>query len=165
MSEKRRGLFNRMFSTNGSDEEPSPETVARWLSEPDGSTTVRPRGYQGGSQQPGSVGLDGGQQRAFNELARGFAGGGGAPSWAAPEEMDDEDEEGAGVEIAGVGSSGPLAQAGVREGDVIVAVDGQPVDTESDLAAALGTLQPGRSATLEIVRGEATITTIVVAPG
>jgi S1-C subfamily serine protease len=77
---------------------------------------------------------------------------------------DDDDEDGAGVEIAGIGAEGPLAAAGIQEGDVIVAVDGTPVGTESDLMSALGGLMPGRSAVLEVVRGDTHLTTVVVAP-
>lgn len=184
MSEKRRGLFNRMFSTNGAEEEPTPEEVARWLNEPDGRPGNRPAGYRPapppGSPSPGAMppgqtpsgpaGLDGSQRRAFSDLAAGFGGGSSVPAWmtdnqSLPQFDDDDDEDGAGVEIAGVGSEGPLAVAGIQEGDVIVAVDGTPVGTEGDLMSALGGLMPGRSAVLEVVRGDQHLTTVVVAPG
>lgn len=174
MSEKKKGLFNRMFSPNGDNgDEPSPEEVARWLNEPDGRRGMRPSrppqsgGYQGGPSfgTPGPsrpAGLDGSQARAFSELAAGFGGGATGP-WAA-QDFDGDDEEGGGVEVGDVGPGGPLAQAGVRAGDVIVAVDGTPVDDEEDLFEALGSIMPGRSAVLEILRGDTRLTAAVIAP-
>lgn len=223
MSEKKKGLFNRMFSPNGDldDEEPSEEQVRRWLNEPDGRPRYRPpTQYPSQPQFPGSPSsgpagsTSGGQQQAFRDLAQGFGrepgrfdpapytpptadswnphrtSGGGAPQsppsggysgapqggwtppqggwtpsqqWSAPQELDD-DEEGGGVEVGEVGSGGPLAQAGIRAGDIIIAVDGNDVDDEEDLFAALGALMPGRTAELEIVRGDTRLTATVVAP-
>ena len=85
------------------------------------------------------------------------------PGGWAPQQFADDDE-GGGVEVGDVGPGGPLADAGVRAGDVIVAVDGTEVDDEQDLFDALGSLMPGRSATLEIIRGDSRMTTVVVAP-
>ncbi|MGH7687674.1 MAG: PDZ domain-containing protein [Candidatus Dormibacteria bacterium] len=184
MSEKKKGLFGRMFSANGTSDEPSPEEVQRWLGQtgrrpgygpgPSGSqpSSQQPTAFQGGS--PASSGPSGAQRRAFSDLASGFAGGSSAPTapgpgWSPPGYSnttdEDDDDEGIGVEIANVGPTGPLADAGLREGDIIVAVDGDVVGDEADLAAALGSLAPGRSATLEIVRGNSRITAVVVAPG
>lgn len=60
----------------------------------------------------------------------------------------------AGVQIAGLIPGGPAAQAGVKVGDVLVAIDGRPV-TDSrlmlDIAAAL---MPGAKATLRLRRGD-----------
>ena len=216
MSEKRRGLFNRMFSPNGdsNDEEPSEEQVRRWLNEPDGRGYRPPRPSSSGPSS-GPSGLSGAadQQQAFRDLASGFnrepgrfdpapytppqadqwnphrpSGGTSAPApsggnsaiqpggwtppsrWTppqagggAPQELDDDDE-GGGVEVGDVGAGGPLAQAGVRPGDIIVAVDGNPVDDEQDLFQALGSIMPGRSAVLEILRGETRLTAAVIAP-
>lgn len=210
MSEKKKGLFNRMFSPNGDngDEEPSEEQVRRWLNEPDGRPRYRPPTQYPSSSSSRPAGLgDGGQQQAFRDLAAGFGrepgrfdpapytpptadqwnphrpSGGGAPQsppsggysppqqggwtppqrWTAPQEFDD-DEEGGGVEVGEVGSGGPLAQAGIRAGDIIIAVDGRDVEDEEDLFAALGSLMPGRTAVLEIVRGDTRLTATVVAP-
>lgn len=179
MSEKKKGLFGRMFSPNGdTDDEPSDAQIHRWLNEPDGRGGVRPSGYHGGAApgQPGigrtpglgptpgrapGLGMDNTQRRAFNELAGGFSGGNGAYF---PVEEEEEDDEGAGVEIAGIGPSGPLADAGLREGDIIVAVDGVAVDTEEDLMQALSGLLPGRSAVLEVLRNDNRMTATVIAP-
>ncbi|HWH31698.1 MAG TPA: PDZ domain-containing protein, partial [Egibacteraceae bacterium] len=47
----------------------------------------------------------------------------------------------------------PAAGAGVRAGDVIVTVDGEPVDAMEDLYAALRARAPGDRLPLEIARG------------
>lgn len=171
MSEKKKGLFNRMFSPNGDNgDEPSAEEVARWLNEPDGRRgyrPTRPDSYQGPSFGAGASrpsGMDGSQARAFSELAAGFGGGQSGP-WSSQDFAADEDDaDGGGVEVGDVGAGGPLAAAGVRPGDVIVAVDGTPVDDEEDLFDALGSIMPGRSAVLEIVRGDTRLTAAVIAP-
>lgn len=58
-----------------------------------------------------------------------------------------------GVVIGQVASGSPAAAAGLQPGDVIIAVDEQPLDSESALAEALNRHQPGDSVTLAIVRG------------
>lgn len=49
----------------------------------------------------------------------------------------------------------PAAQAGVRSGDAIVAVNGQPVDTPRDLARRIADVTPGTTAKLDIYRNGA----------
>jgi S1-C subfamily serine protease len=53
-----------------------------------------------------------------------------------------------GATIAGVLSGSPAEQAGLAAGDVIVAVDGQPVDSATTLGTLLGSHQPGDSVQL-----------------
>jgi serine protease Do len=48
---------------------------------------------------------------------------------------------------------GPAETAGVRSGDVIVAVDGEPVSSKRQLADALAEYQPGETVTLSLLRG------------
>jgi serine protease Do len=49
----------------------------------------------------------------------------------------------AGVIVTEVDAGGPSARAGVREGDVIETIDGEPIARASDLAHALGRRRPG----------------------
>ena len=65
-----------------------------------------------------------------------------------------ENAEGGGVRVKGVLPESAAAQAGVREGDVIVAVDGAPVEEMFDLTYQVGLHKPGDKGTLEVVRGE-----------
>jgi Do/DeqQ family serine protease len=57
-----------------------------------------------------------------------------------------------GVLAADVWPGGPAAQAGVARGDVIVSVDGHPVDDPTALNYATATLSPGATATLVVRR-------------
>ncbi len=57
-----------------------------------------------------------------------------------------------GVVITGVLQNGPAASAGVRPGDVVVKVAGQPVLSVADLLAAVAALKPGKAYSFEIDR-------------
>jgi serine protease DegQ len=59
---------------------------------------------------------------------------------------------GQGVIITGVLQGGPAAQAGVRPGDVIAAVAGQPVGSVAALLGAVAALPPGQNAQIDVVR-------------
>ena len=51
---------------------------------------------------------------------------------------------GQGVIVTGVLNSGPAAQAGIRPGDVITRVGGQPIRTVSELLTRISALTPGQ---------------------
>jgi len=57
-----------------------------------------------------------------------------------------------GVIITGVLQSGPAARAGVVPGDVLLAVEGQAVQTVAELLAKVSALKPGRPARLKFLR-------------
>ncbi|MEQ7156181.1 Do family serine endopeptidase [Brevundimonas aurifodinae] len=61
-----------------------------------------------------------------------------------------EDQEGA--YIAEVTAGGPAAQAGLREGDVVVALNGAPITTSTELTRRVGQAAPGDTLRLEIIR-------------
>ncbi len=69
-----------------------------------------------------------------------------------------------GVLITGVLQGGPAAQAGVRPGDVIVAVAGQPVLNVAELLSGVAALKPGTAARFDVQRRSDKIT-LNVAPG
>ena len=69
-----------------------------------------------------------------------------------------------GVIITGVLQGGPAAQAGVRPGDVILAVDGKPTNNVSQLLTAVAALKPGTAAPFSVQRGDARME-ISVVPG
>jgi putative serine protease PepD len=48
---------------------------------------------------------------------------------------------------------GPAAQAGVRAGDVILAIDGRPVTTSEELIVDIRAREPGDTVTLAVRRG------------
>ncbi len=57
-----------------------------------------------------------------------------------------------GVAIAGVDRAGPAARAGIRAGDVVIGVSGQPVDTARGLIRAVAASAPGTSVNLTVRR-------------
>jgi serine protease DegQ len=69
-----------------------------------------------------------------------------------------------GVVITGVLQNGPAASAGIRPGDVIVSVAGQPVQNVTELLSAVAALKPGVSAPLKVLRRDSTLD-IQVTPG
>jgi len=65
---------------------------------------------------------------------------------------DEEQPGGSGVQIDTVDRSGPAAHAGLRPGDVVVAVDGQPVDTANALIKAIADHSPGTRVRVTVQR-------------
>jgi serine protease DegQ len=60
-----------------------------------------------------------------------------------------------GALIAGVLKGGPADQAGVKPGDIIVAVEGKPVMNSSGMLNLIAALLPGKAATITVVRNQA----------
>jgi serine protease Do len=59
-----------------------------------------------------------------------------------------------GALIAQVQDNSPAAKAGLKAGEVVLAVDGKAVEQSRDLARYVGEIKPGRSANLTIWRGK-----------
>ncbi|MDQ7747197.1 DegQ family serine endoprotease [Hydrogenophaga pseudoflava] len=57
-----------------------------------------------------------------------------------------------GALVSGVEPGGPAAQAGLKTGDVILSVNGQPIVSSGDLPAWIGQASPGEKVTLELAR-------------
>jgi len=57
-----------------------------------------------------------------------------------------------GVEVLSVMTASPAQRAGVRVGDVVVALDGQPIETVRDLQRTLREADIGRDVVLDVVR-------------
>jgi S1-C subfamily serine protease len=58
-----------------------------------------------------------------------------------------------GLGIVRVGDGTPAQRAGLREGDIIIAADGQPVKTQRDLRGVLSNHKPGDTLILTVQRG------------
>ena len=69
-----------------------------------------------------------------------------------------------GVIITGVLQNGPAAQAGIRPGDVITAVNHKPVSNVGQLLTAVAALKPGIPAPLTVLRGNGPVE-VPVTPG
>jgi S1-C subfamily serine protease len=60
-----------------------------------------------------------------------------------------------GALVREVVADGPAAQAGLKQGDVVVAVNGQSVDEQNDLRARVANFKPNDEITLTVVKGTA----------
>ncbi len=60
--------------------------------------------------------------------------------------------DGGGVRIEGVSPGGPAAEAGVKPGDVIVAIQAKPVATGRELVRAMESIAPGEKVALRVRR-------------
>lgn len=60
-----------------------------------------------------------------------------------------------GALIAGVLKGGPADQAGVKPGDIIIAVEGKPVIDSSGMLNLIAALEPGKPATIIVIRNQA----------
>ncbi|HEY3485187.1 MAG TPA: site-2 protease family protein [Ilumatobacteraceae bacterium] len=59
-----------------------------------------------------------------------------------------------GADVSFVEPSGPAAAAGLRDGDIIRAVDNRAIDGPTDLGKTIRTFEPGDVVNLEVVRGD-----------
>jgi Do/DeqQ family serine protease len=86
------------------------------------------------------------------------------PELAETFKIKPEAAQAGGVIIIGVLQNGPAAQAGIKPGDVVTAVSGQPVSNVSQLLTAVAALKPGKPAPLTVLRGDGPVE-IAVTPG
>jgi S1-C subfamily serine protease len=84
-------------------------------------------------------------------LKRGFLGIAGQPVRLPESQRTDKAEEG--LLIIAVTPNGPAAKAGVLIGDVILAVDEQPIGSPEELLDWLTGNRVGKTATLRLLRG------------
>ncbi|MFP6558065.1 DegQ family serine endoprotease [Paraburkholderia sp. B3] len=61
-----------------------------------------------------------------------------------------------GALVSSVDAGGPAAKAGLKPGDVIVAVNGQAVDDSSDLPSMIAGMKPGTKADIQVWRDKST---------
>ena len=66
--------------------------------------------------------------------------------------VKDGSAERAGAQVADVTSGTPASQAGIKTGDVIIAVNGQPVDSSEALVAQIRAMTAGEKATVTVIR-------------
>ncbi len=66
--------------------------------------------------------------------------------------LDDASGNQSGALVSDVQASSPADRAGLRPGDLVVAVDGQPVDSAAALAAKVRTASPGQKVNMTVVR-------------
>jgi S1-C subfamily serine protease len=86
------------------------------------------------------------QIEAHGKVARGYLGLG-----LQPVRLDGDG--GVGAMVMSVDGDGPGAKAGVRQGDVLQAWDGQPIGSVNELLRALGPASVGKTVALSLRRG------------
>lgn len=59
-----------------------------------------------------------------------------------------------GALIAGVYKNGPAYNAGIKPGDILIAVEGKPVASSSDMLNLIADLSPGQTATFSVIRNQ-----------
>lgn len=70
-----------------------------------------------------------------------------------------------GAVVVSVVKGGPAERAGVRQGDVITALDGKPVLSADDLATVLAGLKPGQTVTLAVTHSDGSNATLRIKLG
>ncbi len=80
-----------------------------------------------------------------------------------PEDGIDWEESEAGVMAALVWQDTPADRAGIRPGDILLSINGQPIERPIDVTKQLYRAQPGTQLTYELKRRQRSVTTIVVA--
>lgn len=86
------------------------------------------------------------QLRDRGEVRRGWLGAGNVPR-----------SDARGAEIGAIYEGTPAERAGLRPGDVVEALDGEPIDGFEALRARVGTKQPGDEVGLRVRRGDETL--------
>jgi S1-C subfamily serine protease len=89
-------------------------------------------------------------------VRRAYLGIAGNPRVLAPRDRVSTGRE-SGVYVAEVVAGGPAAAGGIRNGDVILDVDGEPVTTALDLQRLMYDEAIGRTVTVRVLRGSQTL--------
>lgn len=63
-----------------------------------------------------------------------------------------------GAIVSQVEKDGPAAKAGLQEGDIITAVNGKPIDESVDMPVIIGSMAPGSTAKLTVIRNNKNMT-------
>ena len=84
-----------------------------------------------------------GQLKKYKKVKRGWLG-------VTIQDLDEDTAKALGFDkskgalIASVVSGDPAAEAGIKEGDIVVSINGKPVKSASDLTRRIGALSPGK---------------------
>ena len=79
--------------------------------------------------------------------------------------LDDRRDGGQGAVISEVEDDTPAAAAGLEPGDIVISVDGAPIEGGAGLVAAVRDQEPGDELEIQVVRGSEIITVSVVLTG
>ena len=102
-----------------------------------------------------------GQLTANGRVRRAYVGLGGG-SRAVPPPLAARTGRRRAVEVTSVVDGAPAGRTGIRPGDILLGLDGHPVETISDLQRLLGAERIGAPLTLEFARGHQVRTATIV---
>ncbi len=94
---------------------------------------------------------------AEGRVAHGWLGVGLQPV-AIPENLRDAAGQEAGLMVASLAPGGPAEQAAVLPGDILLAIDGSPLDRHRAIRTALADIVPGRAVEIAMLRAGARLT-------
>jgi putative serine protease PepD len=80
-------------------------------------------------------------------------------------QVSDSSGQPAGVAVVAVTPGGPAEKAGLKQGDVIIAINGQPTLSMADLQGVLAGLKPGDTATLTVVHADGSRSSVKITLG
>ena len=92
------------------------------------------------------------------ETLRGLAGGDSRVEGYLGVGLEDRQDGGRGAVITEVGDDSPASLAGIEPGDIVVDVDGTPIDGQGALIAAIRDRSPGDTIAIEVLRGSSRLT-------
>lgn len=72
--------------------------------------------------------------------------------------LEDRNDGGRGAVITDVGPGSPAFRAGIEAGDIVVDVDGTPIDGQGALIAAIRDRSPGDTVAIDVLRGGSRLT-------
>ncbi|MDA3012834.1 MAG: trypsin-like peptidase domain-containing protein [Actinomycetota bacterium] len=72
--------------------------------------------------------------------------------------LEDRTDGGRGAVITDVGPDSPASRAGIEAGDIVVDVDGTPIDGQGALIAAIRDRSPGDTVAIDVLRGGSRLT-------
>jgi serine protease Do len=100
------------------------------------------------------------QLKEDGRITRGWLGVAVRPT---PPEMVPAGAGAKGALVVAVDPGGPAAKAGVKPGDVLVAIQGRPIDDSNRLPRLVASLKPGTTAELKVIRdGQVKTLTVTV---
>ena len=114
---------------------------------------------QGGSSQNAGVGFAV-PSNTVKRVVEDLIAGEGRRA-CVPRRVRRDQHRGTGAVIGTVRAGGPAAAAGLKSGDVVIAVNGKPVTAANELTSSIAALRPGDKATLDGQRGGSTLTLTV----
>jgi serine protease Do len=67
-------------------------------------------------------------------------------------------QDATGATLPAITPDSPAAKAGIKDGDIVTSIEGMTIDTEHPLDSIITRFAPGRTVTVEVLRGGATVT-------